>query len=126
MCPPAHQKKLRLKFTHKKIHHQITICIAQLLICQDLRPVHQIMGKSGWALYLGGYGCHRCHAGDSTDDTLAFEDAQVIPPLSREDTYLGHIWDIFGRICDISGTFLGNIWDIPGTYLGPILGIFWA
>ena len=27
-----------------------------------------------------------CHAGDSSDVTLAFEDAQVMPPFSREET----------------------------------------
>ena len=28
----------------------------------------------------------RRHAGDSSDVTLAFEDAQAIPPFSREET----------------------------------------
>ena len=27
-----------------------------------------------------------CHAGDSSDVTLAFEDAQGIPPFSKEET----------------------------------------
>ena len=32
-------------------------------------------------------GCSvRCHAGDSSDVTLAFEDSQVIPPFSKEET----------------------------------------
>ena len=30
----------------------------------------------------------RCHAGDSSDVILAFEDAQVIPPFSKEETDL--------------------------------------
>ena len=27
-----------------------------------------------------------CHAGNSSDVTLAFEDAQITPPFSREET----------------------------------------
>ena len=45
--------------------------------------------------------------------TLAFDVAQVIPPLYREETYLGHIWDI-------SETDLVHIWYIFGIYLGHI------
>ena len=45
------------------------------------------MGK---ALYLRGWlfirSFVRRHAGDSSDVTLAFEDAQVIQPFSREET----------------------------------------
>ena len=40
-----------------------------------------------------------------TNVTLAFEDAQLIPPLSRKEINLGHIWDIFW-------TYLGHIKDI--------------
>ena len=43
-----------------------------------------------------------------THVTLAFDDAKVIRPFYREETYLGHIWDI-------SVTYLGCIWDIYGT-----------
>ena len=102
------------------------------MICQDL-PVHQMIWKSGYALYLGGCRCRcgrRCHAGDSTDITLVFEDAQVIPPFTREETYLGHIWDILaiylGHICDISWAYLGQILDIFWAYLGHIMGLSWA
>ena len=45
------------------------------------------IGKSG-RLYIQVVGCSvgRCHAGDSSDVTLAFEDAQGIPTFSREET----------------------------------------
>ena len=33
---------------------------------------------------MSGVVCH--HTGDSSDVTLAFEDAQFIPPFSREET----------------------------------------
>ena len=45
-----------------------------------------MIGKSG-RLYI--WGVNRSvgrHAGDISDVTLAFEDAQVIPPFSREET----------------------------------------
>ena len=45
-----------------------------------------------------------------TNVTLAFANTQVIPPLSREETYLGQILAIVRHIWDI----LGNIWDIYG------------
>ena len=32
------------------------------------------------------FGCRCCHAGNSSEVTLAFEDDQVIPPFSREET----------------------------------------
>ena len=31
-----------------------------------------------------------------TNVTLAFEDTQVIPPFSREETFLGHVLNISG------------------------------
>ena len=43
------------------------------------------------------------------------------------ETYLGHIWDVYGTylgcIWDISGAYLGQFWDLYGTYLGHILYI---
>jgi hypothetical protein len=44
-----------------------------------------------------------------TNVTLAFENAQVIPPFSREDTFLGHNLNYLGHIRDISGIYLGYI-----------------
>ena len=62
-----------------------------------------------------------------TKVTLAFEDAQVIPPFSREETYHGHISDISGtylrHIKDISVKYLKKILDISLTYLCLIWGI---
>ena len=45
-----------------------------------------------------------------TNVTLAFENAQVIPPFSREETFLGHS-------LNISGAYQGHFWDILGIYI---------
>ena len=82
--------------------------------------------KSGEALYLGswlfGWLVDWSQRWADTNGTLAFEDAHVILPFSREETYLGHIWVIsgtyLGHILETSGTF----WDISEIYLG----ISWA
>ena len=37
------------------------------------------------ALYFGSW-LFGCNAGNSSDFTLVFEDAQVVPPFSREET----------------------------------------
>ena len=42
------------------------------------------------------------HTGDSSDVTLAFEDAQVIPPFSREET---KITDDLDDIDDTDDTY---------------------
>ena len=58
------------------------------------------MGK---ALYLRGWlfirSFVRRHAGDSSDVTLAFEDAQVIQPFSREETDNNHIEQYIVKPC---------------------------
>ena len=64
---------------------------AELQICK-FSPVQPLIGKSGrlyicvvvWSLVV-------CHAGDSSDVTLAFEDDQVIPPT---------FWVLFGYFLD--------------------------
>ena len=45
-----------------------------------------------------------------TNVTLAFENALVIPPFSREKTVLGHI-------LNISVAYQGHFWDILGLYI---------
>ena len=45
-----------------------------------------------------------------TNVTLPFENAQVIPPFSREETFLGHN-------LNISGAYQGHFWDILGIYI---------
>ena len=48
-------------------------------------PAIALIGKSG-RLYIRVVVCSAvCHAGNSSDVTLAFKDAQVIPPFSMGD-----------------------------------------
>ena len=49
-------------------------------------PSPSIDWKIWNALYLHGSGLFVCNAGNSSDVTLAFEDAHIIPPFSREET----------------------------------------
>ena len=57
----------------------------------DLPPKKTFVKQSGRlficvALWLVVHSVGCCHAVASSDDTLAFEDAQIIPPFSREET----------------------------------------
>ena len=66
----------------------LTFLIAELQIEPNEKS---LIGKSGrlyicvvvCSLFVQLVGCH--YVGDSSDVTLAFEDAQVIKPFSRED-----------------------------------------
>ena len=58
------------------------------LYCQtpDLTKWKPFIGKSGRLYIRVVVWSVVCHAGDSSDVTLAFEDAKGIPPFSREET----------------------------------------
>ena len=49
-------------------------------------PVQPLIGKSGRLYICMVVPSVVCHTGDISDFTLAFEDAQVIPPFFREET----------------------------------------
>ena len=51
--------------------------------------------------------------------TLAFSDLQIIPPFSKEETYLEYILEFFL-------TYLRYIRNISRTYLGHILDMSWT
>ena len=62
------------------------IDISELLICQDL-PVYQMIEQIRRGFIFRQLVVVRCcNAGNSSDVTLAFEDAQLILPFSREET----------------------------------------
>ena len=56
-----------------------------------------------------------------TNVAQAYKDAQVIPTFSGEETYQGHILDIYGTYLRCIENIFGHTWNLSERYLNHIL-----